>query len=123
MDRRARLVAVIAGLSFIGFGLWAFVDARSFYEELATFPPFNRHLLHDIGAFQIGIGSILLLCSLWAGSLGAALAGAAVGAVFHFAAHVWDRDIGGKDSDPWIFGVIALVLILGAVADRGSSRH
>lgn len=122
MERRARLVAMVAGLMFIGFGLWAVVDAKSFYDQLATFPPFNRHLLHDVGAFQIGIGSIVLLSCFWLDSLGAALSGAAVGAAFHFAAHVWDRDIGGKDSDPWVFGVVALVLILGAVAQAQGSR-
>lgn len=123
MDRPARLVALGAGLTFTGFGLWAFVDARSFYEQLATFPPFNRHLLHDVGAFQIGIGSILLFASFWANSLAAALSGAAIGAVFHFAAHVLDRNVGGKDSDPVVFGVVALVLILGAVAEVGRSRN
>ena len=117
MDRPARLLAVVAGLTFTVFGLWAFLDARSFYEQLATFPPFNRHLLHDVGAFQIGIGSILLFASFWANSLAAALGGAAIGAVFHFAAHVWDRNVGGKDSDPAVFGVVALVLIVGAVAE------
>ncbi len=122
MDARARIVAIVAGLSFVAFGLWAFVDARSFYEELAAFPPFNRHLLHDIGAFQIGIGSMLLLSSFLLDALGAALTGAAVGAVFHFAAHVWDKDIGGKNSDPWVFGVVALVLIAGAVAQRTRRR-
>ncbi len=118
MDRRARVVAIVAGISFAAFGLWAFVDARSFYEELAAFPPFNRHLLHDIGAFQIGIGSMLLLSSFWRDALGAALTGAAAGAAFHFAAHVWDRALGGKDSDPFVFGVVALVLIVGAVVQR-----
>lgn len=118
MERLSRLVAIAAGLSFAAFGLWAFVDARSFYEELAAFPPFNRHLLHDIGAFQIGIGSMLLLSSFWRDALGAALTGAAVAAAFHFVAHLWDRDIGGKDTDPFVFGVIALVLIVTAVAQR-----
>lgn len=123
MDRPARLVALVGGLALTGFGMWAFVDARSFYEQLATFPPFNRHLLHDIGAFQIGIGSILLFASFWANSLAAALSGAAIGAVFHFAAHIWDRNVGGKDSDPVVFGVVALVLILGAVAEGGRSKN
>lgn len=118
LQRRARIVAIVAGLSFAAFGLWAFVDARSFYDELAAFPPSNRHLLHDIGAFQIGIGSMLLLSSFWRDALGAALTGAAVGAAFHFAAHLWDRDIGGKDTDPLVFGAVALVLIVSAVAQR-----
>jgi hypothetical protein len=39
--------------------LWAFLDARTFFNEVATFEPYNEHLVHDIGAFQIGIGAML----------------------------------------------------------------
>ena len=111
-----RTVAVLAGVLFLGFGLWAFVDARSFYEQLAEFPPYNRHFVHDIGAFQIGIGAVLVLAALGRDSLASALGGAAVGSIVHAAAHVWDRDLGGKETDPWLFGVVALVLTAAALA-------
>ena len=40
-------------------GLWAFVTPKSFYDTVATFPPYNVHFIHDIGAFSIGLGAVL----------------------------------------------------------------
>jgi hypothetical protein len=39
-----------AGVIFmVGSGLWAFTAPRSFYNTIATFEPYNRHVIHDIG--------------------------------------------------------------------------
>jgi hypothetical protein len=45
----------------LGSGAWAFVFPRSFYDHVATFEPYNRDFLHDIGAFTIGLGAVMLL--------------------------------------------------------------
>lgn len=113
--RVARIVAVVAGLFLVALGLWAFFATRSFYDSIATYPPYNRHLLHDIGAFQLGLGATLIIASAWANALGAALAGNAVAAVMHEAAHVWDRDLGGRSSDPYFLAVVAVVIVGAAV--------
>lgn len=120
--KSARLPMFICGVGaafFLLFGLWAFLDARSFFDQLA---PFNAHFLHDIGAFQIGIGATLAL-ALWRSSdaLFAALGGAGVGSVFHAVAHLNDHDLGGSVSDPIVFGVVAL-LLLGGATMRFSAR-
>jgi hypothetical protein len=44
-----KVVAAAAGLLLVATGLWAFAAPRSFFEVVATYPPFNEHLLHDIG--------------------------------------------------------------------------
>ena len=109
-------VAAAFGAFTLALGLWAFFDTSSFYGQLAEFPPYNRHLLHDIGAFQIGLGVTLLLALLWrTDALLAVLAGAATGAVFHWIAHVADEGHGGRDSDPYTLGIIAAVVVLAAV--------
>ena len=74
------MATLFAGVLFLVFGLWAFLDARSFYEQLAEFPPYNRHLVHDIGAFQIAIGTALVLATMWSDSVAAALGAARWGA-------------------------------------------
>lgn len=117
MDRD-RIITVIAALGagvFVAFGLWAFLDAQSFFDELAEFEPYNEHFIHDIGAFQIGIGATLLL-ALWkrTDAIFAALGGAGAGSAFHTVAHVSDHDLGGMDSDPYVFGFITVVLLAGA---------
>ncbi len=115
---RERVVIAIAGLgaaSFLIFGLWAFLGPKSFYDQLATFEPYNAHFIHDIGAFQIGIGVALAL-ALWRRSdaLLAALGGAGAGSVFHAVAHLRDDDLGGKDTDVFVFGFLAVLLLAGA---------
>ena len=57
---------LISGLFMLAFGVWAFFAPVSFAEFVAF--PYNRHLLHDVGAFQIGIGATVLL-ALVLGSL------------------------------------------------------
>ena len=103
-------------------GAWAFLAPRSFYDNVATFEPYNLHLLHDLGAFQLAIGASLLAALLWSDGLTVALAGATVGAVVHDVAHFMDRDLGGRSSDPWTLGLLA-VLLLVALALRIRARR
>ena len=119
MDRTAiRVVqaatAALAAVS-IGAGLWAMIDPHGFYASAATYPPYNVHLIHDIGAFQIGLGSCLVAGLLVGDALFAVLVGNAIAAVAHFVGHIVDRSIGGEN-DPVIFGVLALLFVLVAVA-------
>jgi len=115
MDRLAKLIAVGVGLLLVILGAWALVDPRSFYDQLATFPPYNEHFLHDVGAFQVGIGGTLLVAFFVRDSLLLALAGAGIGAVLHAVSHVIDRDLGGRSSDPWALGLLALIVVAGAL--------
>ena len=110
------IVAAVAAAFFIGPGLWAFIDPQSFYDELAPFEPYNEHFIHDIGAFQIGIG-VALAAAVWKRSdaLFAALAGGAVGGAFHTAAHFIDHDLGGKDTDVFVFGLLTILMAAAAV--------
>lgn len=113
----ATVVMWLGGLFFVVFGAWAFVAPHSFYDQLATFPPYNRHLVHDIGAFQIGIGAALLMAARWNDAPFVVLAGAAAGGVVHLVSHIIDHDLGGSDSDIPLFAVIAAIL-LSAAATR-----
>jgi hypothetical protein len=60
-----RAVVLLTGSIMLALGFWAFFAPRSFAEQIATFPPYNHHLLHDLGAFQIGIGTAVLLTLVW----------------------------------------------------------
>ena len=119
----ALIAAGLGAVFFIGPGLWAFFDPQGFYDELATFEPYNEHFIHDIGAFQIGIG-VALASAIWRrnDALLAALLGAAVGSVFHTIAHFIDHDLGGKDSDVVVFSVITVVLLAGAALRVQTTR-
>lgn len=121
-DRAPRVIAALGGVTLLAFGLWAFLDPRSFYDGVAVWPPFNEHFIHDIGAFQIGLGSTLLLALVRGDALFVALVGVGGGAAVHAAAHWIDRDLGGKSSDPWVMTALATLLLAAAVLrQRGRS--
>jgi len=109
------LVALGAAFYLVA-GVWPLVDSRSFFDQLATFEPYNAHFLHDIGAFQVGIGATLV-AALWKrhDAIFVALAGAGIGTAVHAGAHIADRGDGGKDSDPFFFGILAVLFLAGAV--------
>jgi uncharacterized protein YjeT (DUF2065 family) len=106
-----KVVAAAAGLLVVATGLWAFTAPWSFFEMVATYPPFNEHLLHDIGAFNLGLGATLLLTLAWADGLLVALGGVGVGAAAHALAHWLDRELGGSPADPWYLSALAVVLL------------
>jgi len=93
-------------------GLWALVAPRSFAGWI-SFPPYNEHLIHDAGAFQIGIGVALLLSLLLDDVLTVALGGFLAGGTLHVFNHAMDGHLGGHSSDPWW---LAAQVLLAAVA-------
>jgi hypothetical protein len=118
MRSPARVLAGVSGLILIALGLWAFFAPSSFFESVATYPPYNRHLLHDLGAFMLGLGGCLGLALIWSDAPLVALAGNGVAAFFHFVSHVQDRSLGGKAADPITTGAFAVVLIAAALMRR-----
>jgi hypothetical protein len=102
------VVLLGAGLLFLVFGLWAFFAPQSFAEFVAF--PFNLHLLHDAGAFQLGISAALLLALLWADGVMVALGAFVVASTFHFVSHVIDGHLGGHSYDS---PALALLLVIG----------
>ncbi|WP_199235901.1 PPOX class F420-dependent oxidoreductase [Micromonospora sp. S4605] len=102
-----RVIAALLGLSAVVTGVWALVASGSF-SATVNFPE-HRHFVHDVGAFQLGIGATLLLALIWADGLAVALAGYLVGAVAHTASHIMDRDLGGATGQTALIAAFALV--------------
>jgi hypothetical protein len=113
-SRVPRAVAAVMGITLVAFGAWAMVAPRSFFAALAPFEPYNQHFLQDIGAFQVGLGAVLLLAArpARADGLAVALVGVGLGAALHVLAHVVGRDLGGRpETDIPALGVMALLLL------------
>jgi hypothetical protein len=123
LNRAVPWIAGVGAAFFLIFGLWPFLDARSFFDEVAVFEPYNEHFIHDIGAFQIGIGVALAL-AVWRrrDALLAAMGGGGAGSLFHTIAHFRDHDLGGNDSDLAVFGLVAVLLLAGAAWRLRESR-
>jgi hypothetical protein len=118
-SRLPHIVAILVGAQFVALGVWAMVAPVSFFEAVATFEPYNQHFLQDVGAFQVGLGAVLLLVS-WpvrADRLATALLGVGIGAALHALSHVIGRDLGGKpESDiPLLVGIAAVTLVAAAL--------
>ncbi len=115
MKRVPAMTAYAGGAFLVISGLWAMLAPQSFYDAVATYPPYNRHLIHDIGAFMTGLGAALFLGLRFRRAITVALIGNAVAAVLHEISHIVDRDLGGKSSDPFTIGLIAVVFVVAAV--------
>jgi hypothetical protein len=110
-----RVVAVVGGAGFVAAGVWAMLDPRSFFGAVARFEPYNQHFLQDVGAFQVGLGIVLLLAGLSgrADGLTVALVGVGVAATLHTVSHLVGRDLGGVPGrDIPTFAVIAAILLV-----------
>ncbi|WP_214319001.1 hypothetical protein [Nonomuraea sediminis] len=110
-----KAVVVLAAVVFLAGGVWAFGWPQSFYSTIATYPPFNLHLFHDLGAFQLGIAAALIGALIWSDALFVALLGGATGCVVHAISHVLDRHLGGNPSDPWTLSGLSLIMVVGLV--------
>lgn len=115
----SRAIAALGGLFLSAFGLWAMVAPRRFFEAAAAFEPYNQHFVQDIGAFQIGLGAVLLLSVFLAGADGltAGLLGVGIGSAAHVISHLVGHDLGGTpEVDIPVFAVMTLLLLAGALA-------
>lgn len=121
--RGIRWITILGGAAFVAFGLWAFAAPQSFFDTLATFEPYNAHLIRDIGAFQIGLGAVLLLIAFLPNAHGAALLGVGLGGAFHAVGHVIDRNLGGAPAtDIPTFSLIAALLLWAGIAQLRQPR-
>jgi hypothetical protein len=115
------IAIAIAGSFTLIFGAWSLLFPRSF-DALIDFPPYNEHLLHDVGAFQIGIGVSLLLSLIWSDSIGVALVAFIVAGTIHSISHAFDRHLGGHLSDQWALGGLVLLAVAALVLHVRSDR-
>jgi hypothetical protein len=87
-------------------------------------PAYNQHFVQDVGAFQIGLGAVLLIAAFAprADSLAAALLGVGIGSVAHVVSHVLGIDLGGRPAldIPALTALAVVLLVAGVVRWRAS---
>lgn len=120
MDRlntvaRIYLIALTAVTAVVtaGIGIWCLIGPKSFADAVGF--EAHRHFLHDVGAFQLGLGVILLLALIWSDALATALAGFIVANTVHTVNHVVDLDVGGSAAQAWALGAVSVALVLAFV--------
>lgn len=106
-------ILTLAGASMLAAGIWAGVAPHSFARFVKF--PYHEHFLHDLGAFQVGIGVTLLLALVWRDAATVALAGFLVANSLHAVSHAVDQEVGGRASDPWTIGALSLLVAVALV--------
>lgn len=116
-SRLPRIIGIIGAIGFLVTGVAAMAVPESFFDSVATFEPYNQHFIQDIGAFNLGLGMVLVLALRpGADALFAGLAGAAIGSGAHALSHAIGWDLGGTpELDVPLFAVLTLLLAAAAV--------
>jgi len=110
----ARVIGAVIGAFYLVTGAWAFLAPLSFFSAVATFAPPNVHLLHDAGAFQVGLGLALTVPVAMRAPLRAPFIAVLGASVLHVLAHVEDIRLGGHPTTD--LPVLTLICIALAVA-------
>jgi hypothetical protein len=113
-----RGIALVVGAFYLVTGLWSFFFSNAFYGQVATYAPFNLHLFHDLGAFQVGLGLALVLSVALRVALLPALAAVLGASMLHLLAHFEDLRLGGHPAtDIPVLALVALALAVGTVME------
>ena len=115
--KAARGIAILVGAFYVLVGLWAFLAPAGFSGTVAPFPPYNQHLFHDAGAFQVGLGLALLLAAMARTALQPALLAVLAASLLHVVSHVEDRTLGGHVTDVPALSLLCALLALAAVLE------
>ncbi|MDQ7906424.1 PPOX class F420-dependent oxidoreductase [Phytohabitans sp. ZYX-F-186] len=101
------MVTLLGALLTGAAAVWCLASPGSF-ADFVDFPR-HEHFVHDLGAFQFGLAAALLLALVWADGLATALGGFLVANAVHAVNHAGDLDLGGRGSDPWLIGAMAVL--------------
>ena len=116
------IITALSGTWILAVGLWALLAPESFANWI-DFPPYAEHLLHDVGAFQIGIGLSLLAGLAWTDGKSVALLGFVAAGVIHTVNHTIDLDLGGHAADIWLIGASTVLAGAALVVRVGTMRN
>ena len=109
-----RVIGAVIGAFYLLTGAWAFLAPSSFFSAVATFAPPNVHMLHDLGAFQVGLGLALTIPVALRVPLHAPLIAVLGASVLHVFAHLEDIRLGGHPTTD--LPVLTLICVALAVA-------
>lgn len=111
--RYVTIVTALLGLLTIVIGIWCLTSTGSF-ARLVGFSE-HVHFLHDVGAFQLGLGATLLLALMWSDALCTAIAGFLLANTVHTVNHVVDLKLGGSPAQAWLLGAASVALAVAFV--------
>lgn len=118
-----RAILLLDGLGYLATGAVLLFAPTWFYDNVGTFPPFNRHYAGDLGSFLLPLGLGLLLAARDpAGSRWLVFA-VALGSLLHVLNHAYDAWLAGSwlSDGPTLLS-LGVMAVLTVVAYAGLSR-
>jgi hypothetical protein len=118
-----RVIGAVIGTFYLVTGGWSLLAPLGFFSAVANFAPANIHLLHDLGAFQIGLGLALIVPLLLGALLRGALIAVLGASILHVGAHIEDVNLGGHPyTDLPALTLICVALAVALVFDLKTKR-
>jgi hypothetical protein len=99
-------VLLFIGLQHLTTTLLTFFAPQWFFQYIAHFPPFNEHLLADIGAFNAPIGVGLLFAAFAPERHGLLIGLAGCANLFHTYSHLRDSHLHMPPNMPVVMGAL-----------------
>lgn len=109
-----RAAVVSGGVLYLLTGAALLFAPEWFFQNVGTFPPFNRHYAGDLGSFLLPLGLTLLWAARNPGEHWLLIGFAALGSLVHALNHTYDDLTSGEpmlgQTIPLYIATIALVL-------------
>ena len=102
---RPMLLALAAGHAAVGALM--VLSPRTFFDELAGYPPFNDHFIRDIATYNLAYAAAFVTAAAKSAWRAPVLTLAAIQYTLHVLNHVWDV----ADTDPAWQGPVNLVVL------------
>ncbi len=102
-----RPLLLALGAYHLALGALMVIAPRTFYDEIAAYPPYNDHFIRDISTFYLALGALLIVAAARRAWQVPLLVLAVVQYALHVLNHIWDV----SDTDPGWMGPVNLVVL------------
>jgi hypothetical protein len=117
-NRLVSVALLLAALTSLVFGPWAYSAPGHFQSVVAPWASLGEHFLRDGGAFQIGLGTSVVAALFWRDAITVVLTGISVATLLHAISHTIDADYGHAA----IIGAMGLLYVVACIARVRSER-
>jgi hypothetical protein len=102
-------LVLFAGVMYSLVAVALLIAPTWFFENMGTFPPFNRHYMGDLGSFLLPIAVGLIVASRQPQRHFLLIVVIAAGNILHALNHIYDAIIGRGDWVHWLSDTVPLI--------------
>ena len=125
-----QMLVGFTGVMHLLIGIATLLTPAWFFQNVGTFPPYNRHYEGDLGSFQVGLAVGLLWAARDPARHRLVIVAAAVGNLVHAINHTYDALIIHAPLSYWLsdtaplylFALVLIILSTGALGRTGQDQ-